>query len=67
VEPTSSMGAATAGERLRAVALVVAAMSVLGFLYLFNPSTSTLYPTCPFSGSLVATVRDAGACARYTS
>ena len=24
------------------------AVCALGFVYLFNPSTSTLYPTCPF-------------------
>lgn len=24
------------------------AVCALGFLYLFNPGTSTLYPTCPF-------------------
>ncbi len=46
--PTSSIGAGGAGQRLRAAAFVVTAMSVLGLLYLFNPSTSTLYPTCPF-------------------
>jgi uncharacterized protein DUF2752 len=46
---TSSTGVATAGERLRAAAFVVAAMSVLGLLYLlFNPSTSSTFPTCPF-------------------
>jgi hypothetical protein len=27
---------------------VVVATGALGFLYLFNPSTSALFPTCPF-------------------
>lgn len=44
----SGTGRAAAGERLGAAACVLAATSVLAFLYLFNPSTSTLYPTCPF-------------------
>jgi hypothetical protein len=35
-------------ERLSALTLVLAAAGALGFLYLFNPNTSTLYPTCPF-------------------
>jgi hypothetical protein len=48
VELTSTGGAASAGERLGAATFVAAALTVLGFLYLFNPSTSTLYPTCPF-------------------
>lgn len=36
------------GERLRSAAFVLLAVCALGFVYLFNPSTSTLYPTCPF-------------------
>lgn len=34
--------------RLSAFALVLMAAGALSFLYLFNPSTSALYPTCPF-------------------
>ncbi len=44
----TSTGLATAGERLRAAMFVAAATGALGFLYLFNPSTSGLFPTCPF-------------------
>jgi hypothetical protein len=44
----SGAGHVAAGERLLAVACVLAATSALAFLYLFNPSTSSLYPTCPF-------------------
>lgn len=44
----SSSSFAAAGERLGAAACVLAAVGALGFLYLFNPSTSTLYPACPF-------------------
>jgi hypothetical protein len=44
----SGTGRAAAGERLGAAACVLAVTSALAFLYLFNPSTSTLYPTCPF-------------------
>lgn len=36
------------GERLRASALIVMAAGGLGFLYLFDPDTSDLYPPCPF-------------------
>lgn len=43
-----STGVAPAGERLVAAAFVVAAVSALGCLYLFNPSTTALFPTCPF-------------------
>jgi Protein of unknown function (DUF2752) len=35
-------------ERLLAFMFVSMAAGALGFLYLFNPSTSRLYPTCPF-------------------
>lgn len=35
-------------ERLLAAASVMAAVGALGVLYFINPSTSTLYPTCPF-------------------
>lgn len=40
--------AAAARQRLLAAASVAGAAGVLGILYLFNPGTSTLYPTCPF-------------------
>lgn len=48
MELTSIGGAVTAAERLRAATFVAATLSVLGFLYLFNPSTSSSFPTCPF-------------------
>jgi hypothetical protein len=35
-------------ERLLAAASVLAAVGILGVLYVINPATSTLYPTCPF-------------------
>jgi hypothetical protein len=44
----SSTVRAAAIERLGAAACVLLATSALAFLYLFNPSTSTLYPACPF-------------------
>jgi hypothetical protein len=34
--------------RLRSAAFVLLAVTALGFLYLFNPATTSLYPTCPF-------------------
>lgn len=37
-----------ARERLLSFTLVLVATGALGFLYLFNPSTSALYPACPF-------------------
>jgi hypothetical protein len=37
-----------ARERLFSFAFVLMAVGALGFLYLFNPSASALYPTCPF-------------------
>ncbi len=39
---------ASTKEWLSAAASVVGAAGVLGILYFVNPSTSTLYPTCPF-------------------
>lgn len=39
---------AVESERLRSAAVVLLTLFVLGFIYLFNPSTSTLYPACPF-------------------
>ena len=39
---------AEARERLLSFAFVLMAAGALGFLYLFNPSASALYPTCPF-------------------
>lgn len=39
---------ASAKERKVAAASVVGAVGTLGILYLVNPGTSTLYPTCPF-------------------
>jgi len=36
------------GERLNASALVAAAAGGLGFLYVFDPASSDVYPTCPF-------------------
>ena len=35
-------------QRLRATAVVLTAVTAAGFLYLFNPNASTVYPTCPF-------------------
>jgi len=35
-------------ERLNASALVAAAAGSLGFLYVFDPASSGVYPTCPF-------------------
>ena len=37
-----------ARERLLLFAFVSVAVGALGFLYLFNPGASALYPTCPF-------------------
>ena len=42
------MHAASARERLFAAASVMVAAGTLGVLYFINPSTSTLFPTCPF-------------------
>jgi hypothetical protein len=39
---------ADARERLLSLTFVLMAAGALGFLYLFNPSTSALFPTCPF-------------------
>ncbi len=39
---------AAASERLLSAAIVLLTILVLGFVFLFNPSASTLYPTCPF-------------------
>ncbi len=39
---------AEARERLLSFTFVLMAVGALSFLYLFNPSTSTLYPACPF-------------------
>lgn len=39
---------ASAKERMLAAASVLGAVGTLGILYLFNPGTSALYPTCPF-------------------
>lgn len=36
------------GDRLRASAFIVTAAGSLGFLYLFDPDISGLYPPCPF-------------------
>jgi hypothetical protein len=37
-----------ARERLLSLTLVLMAAGALGFLFLLNPSTSALFPTCPF-------------------
>ena len=37
-----------AGKRLRSAAFVLLTVMALGYLYLFNPATTSLYPTCPF-------------------
>lgn len=42
------MVSAETGDRVRSAAFVLTALVALGFLYVFNPSTSALYPTCPF-------------------
>jgi hypothetical protein len=39
---------ASLGERLFSAAFLFLALGALGFLHLFNPSSSTFYPTCPF-------------------
>ncbi len=39
---------AEARERLLSFTFVLMAAGALGSLYLFNPSASALYPTCPF-------------------
>lgn len=39
---------AEARERLLSFAFVLMSAGALGFLYLYNPSASALYPTCPF-------------------
>lgn len=41
---------ASARERCSAAASVAGTVGVLGILYLIDPSTSTLLPTCPFLG-----------------
>ena len=42
------MRAASVRERLFAASSVVVVAGALGVLYLVNPGTSTLFPTCPF-------------------
>jgi hypothetical protein len=42
------LGIANTGERLQSAGFVLLAVCALGFVYLFNPGTSTLFPTCPF-------------------
>src|SRR3982751_4231256 len=39
---------ASARERLSAVGFTVFTLAALGYLRLFNPATSGLYPPCPF-------------------
>lgn len=39
---------ASPGERLGSAAFLVLALGGLGFLYLFNPASTSFYPTCPF-------------------
>lgn len=39
---------AAASERLLSAAIVLLTILALGFVFFFNPSASTLYPTCPF-------------------
>ena len=39
---------AEARERLLSFVFVLVVATALGFLYLFNPSASALYPACPF-------------------
>ncbi len=45
---SSPVTVAGARERLRSAAFVLLAVTALGLLYLFNPATTSLYPTCPF-------------------
>jgi hypothetical protein len=40
--------AASPGERLRSGAVLLLALGALGFLFLFNPATTSFYPACPF-------------------
>jgi hypothetical protein len=62
-----SVAVASAKERAFAAASVAGGVGALGILYLVNPSTSTLYPTCPFFWPLPdAIVRDAEACGPFT-
>lgn len=42
------MREARLAERLSSLLLIIATAGALAFLYVLNPSTSTLYPTCPF-------------------
>lgn len=44
------MGTREAKERLKAAAFVSVAVVALGFVYVFNPNGSRLYPACPFLG-----------------
>ena len=39
---------AVTSERLWSAAIVLLTILALGFIFLFNPSVSTLYPACPF-------------------
>jgi Protein of unknown function (DUF2752) len=39
---------ASPGERLRSAAVLLLALCALCILYLFNPATTSFYPTCPF-------------------
>jgi hypothetical protein len=39
---------AAASERLVSAAIVLLTILALGFVFIFNPSASTLYPACPF-------------------
>jgi hypothetical protein len=42
------LGTARTGERLQSAGFVLLAVCALGFVYLFNPGNSRLFPTCPF-------------------
>lgn len=44
----SRRASASPGERLRSAAFLFLALGGLGFLYLFNPASTFIYPTCPF-------------------
>jgi hypothetical protein len=44
----SRRATASPGERLGSAAFLVLAIVGLGFLYLFNPASTSFYPTCPF-------------------
>ncbi len=39
---------ASSGERLRSAAFLFLVLGALGFLCLFNPASTSIYPTCPF-------------------